>query len=224
MSASDAIAAIGLAYPNRHFDEETAELYARMLRNLDAGMVERAIERLINGSDFMPTIHAIKREVAEEALGLPTPEEAWDIVTRGDLKRAPVEVIDAARACGGRQTIMHTDNLPTVRAQFLKSYTERRASVISEYVGARPPVNYRRELPPGQEIGMTMAALPPSERVAAPPVIGRAIERMLGHNLDVPTEEEKRAAIEILRDGPPEHGDPDFVYLEAERIFMEAGE
>lgn len=223
-SCAPAIAAIQVAFPGRAFPDATAELYGRMLADLDAGAVNRAVERLLKGDDFLPTIHRIRREVAEEALALPTPEEAWDIVTRGDLKRAPVEVIDAARACGGRQTIMHTDNLATVRAQFLKGYAERRGNVIAEYVGARPAVNYRRELPPEQEAGTTMRSLPESARVAAPPVHGRAIERMLGHRLAPPTEAEKHAAIEILRDGPPSEGEPDFVYLEAERIFMEASE
>lgn len=223
-TCAPAIAAIQVAFPGRAFPDATAELYGRMLADLDPAAVTRAVERLLKGDDFLPTIHRIRREVAEEALALPSAEEAWDMVTRGDLKRAPVEVRDAARAVGGRTTIMHTDNLPTVRAQFLKSYNERRGNVIAEYVGARALGNYRHELPQQQELGTTMAALPESEYAAAPPVHARWLRRMTGRHLGEITEAEKSHAIEVLRDGPPEHGDPDGVYLEAERIFMEAGE
>lgn len=223
-TCAPAIAALQLAYPGRAFPDATAELYGRMLADLDPAAVTRAVERLLKGEDFLPTIHRIRQSVAEEALALPSAEEAWDMVTRGDLKRAPVEVRDAAAAVGGRYTIMHTDNLPTVRAQFLKSYNERRRNVLDEYVGARPIANYRRELPPQQELGPTMAALPESEHAVAAPVHARWLRRMTGRDPGPITEAEKAHAIEVLRLGPPEHGEPDGIYIEAERIFMEAGE
>lgn len=223
-SCALAIAKLAAAFPGKAFPDTTAALYGRMLADLDPQAVDRAVDRLLRGDDFLPTIHRIRLSVAEEALALPSAEEAWDMVTRGDLKRAPVEVRDAATAVGGRYTIMHTDNLPTVRAQFLKSYAERRRNVMDEYVGARSLANYRRELPPQQELGTTMRALPESEYATAPPVHARWLRRMTGRDPGEITEAEKAHAIEVLRLGPPEHGEPDGIYVEAERVFMEAGE
>lgn len=223
-SCAPAIAALQVAFPGRAFPDTTAQLYGRMLGDLDPAAVSRAVERLLKGDDFLPTIHRIRCEVAEEALALPSAEEAWDMVTRGSLARAPVEVRDAARAVGGRATIMHTDNLPTVRAQFLKSYTERRRNVVDEFIGARAAANYRQELPPQQELGTTMRELPESQYASAPPVHARWLRRMTGREPGEITEAEKSHAIAILREGPPEHGEPDGIYLEAERIFVEAGQ
>lgn len=219
MSVSDAITAIGIAYPQRHFTGETAELYGRLLRDLDPEAVTRAIERLIKGSEFMPTVHAIRTAVAEETLALPSPEEAWDMVTRGNLRNAPPEVRAASAAVGGRRTIMSSDNLPTVRAQFLKSYAERRRNTLEAFIGARATPAL-----PSETIGETMRALPESKFAAAPPVHARWLNRMMGRAVGPPTEAEKAHAIEILRDGPPTEGEPDGLYIEAERVFMEASE
>jgi hypothetical protein len=223
-SCAPAIAAIQVAFPGRAFPDATAELYGRLLADLDQAAVNRAVERLLKGDDFLPTIHRIRREVAEEALALPSSEEAWDMCLRGDMRRCPPEVREAMDAVGGRWAILRSDNPTTVRAQFLKSYLERRTNVVNEFIGARPPVNYRRELPPQQEIGTTMASLPESASAAAPPVHARWLRRMSGQDVADPTEQEKVHAIEVLRQGPPDHGEPDGIYIEAERIFVEAGE
>jgi hypothetical protein len=218
-SAAAAIAILRAAYPGKGFPDKTVELYGRMLGDLDPGAVTRAVERLIYGSEFLPTIHAIRREVAEEALGLPTPEEAWDIALTGSLLQAAPEVRNAVDAVGGRWALLHSDNPTTVRAQFLKSYGERRRNAVAEFTGAKTPLG----LPLASEsMGPTMRALPESPSAFAPPVNARWLRRMLGKKLEPPTDAEKQHAIEVLRSGPPEHGDPDPVYVEAERIFAEA--
>lgn len=219
-SAAPAIAILSVAYPGKRFPDKTAELYGRLLSDLDPVAVTRAVERLIKGSEFVPTIHAIRREVAEEALALPTPEQAWDIALSGSLKAAPREVREATESVGGRWALLHSDNPTTVRAQFLRSYQERRRTCVEEFIGAREP----RELPPAQveQLGPTMALLPESEFAFAPPVNARWLRRMTGRAIEPPTEAEKAHAIEILRDGPPLDGDPDPLYVEAERIFAEA--
>jgi len=218
-SAAPAIAAIQIAFPGKDFPDRTAELYGRMLADLDPEAVTRAVERLLKGSEFVPTIHAIRREVAEETCNLPTPEEAWDIALRGSLKSAAPEVQAAANAVGGRWVILHGDNPTTTRAQFLKSYAERRRNTITEFMGAKTPLG----LPVGQaQLGPTMASLPESDFVQAPPVHARWLRRAIGKDPGYPTEAEKCHAIEILRQGPPEHGEPDNIYREAERVFEEA--
>jgi len=217
-SAAPAIAILRAAFPRAEFPDKTIQLYGRLLADLDPAAVTRAVERLIKGSEFLPTIHSIRREVAEETLGLPMPEEAWDIALSGSLRAAPPEVRAATDAVGGRWARLHSDNPTTVRAQFLKSYGERRRTIIEEFVGARAPLGLPRA---SEQIGPTMAALPESTAAFAPPVNARWLRRMLGKRLDPPTEAEKAHAIEVLREGPPEQGDPDGVYCEAERIFAE---
>jgi len=218
-SCASAIAILRAAYPTKNFPDQTVELYGRLLADLDPAAVTRAVERLIYGSEFLPTIHAIRREVAEETLALPSSEEAWDIATSGGLRLAAPEVKAAAEAVGGRWTILHTDNLPTVRAQFLRSYQERRRNAIEEFTGARVPIQRPTA---SEQLGPTMASLPESTFAAAPPVHGRWLRRMTGKRLDPPSEAEKQHAIAILGDGPPLTGDPDPLYVEAERIFAEA--
>lgn len=223
-SCAPAIAAIAVAFPGKAFPDSTAEMYGRMLADLDPDAVMRAVERLIKGSEFMPTIHSIRKEVAEETLALPTPEQAWDIVLRGDLKSAAPEVKAASLAAGGRVAILHSDSPTTVRAQFLKSYAERRRTTIEVFMGSRPALpqgGSQDELP--EAMGPTMRELPESAHAPAPPVNARWLRRMLGKKLDPPTAEEISHAIEILRDGPPLSGDPDPLYVEAERIHAEAG-
>jgi hypothetical protein len=158
--------------------------------------------------------------VAEETLGLPSPEEAWDIALSGSLRAAPPEVQAAAESVGGRFTILHSDNPTTVRAQFLRSYGERRRNTLSEFMGARTPLGLPKM---SEQMGPTMRALPESGSAVAPPVNARWLRRMLGKRIDEPTEAEKAHAIEVLRQGPPSEGEPDGIYLEAERIFSEAG-
>jgi hypothetical protein len=220
MSCAAAIAILRAAFPRSDFPDKTVELYGRMLADLDDDAVSRAVERLIYGSEFLPTIHAIRREVAEETLALPTSEEAWDIAVSGSLRTAPPEVRAATDAVGGRWALLHSDNPTMVRGQFLKSYIERRRNTITEFMGAKMPLSLPRA---SEQVGPTIATLPESTTAYAPPVNARWLRRMLGKQMNEPTEAEKAHAIEILREGPPEIGDPDGVYLEAERIFAEAG-
>jgi hypothetical protein len=220
MSCAAAIAILRAAFPRSDFPDKTVELYGRLLDDLDPAAVGRAVERLIYGSDFLPTIHAIRREVAEETLGLPRLEEGWDIALRGSLLTAAPELRAAVDAVGGRWALMHSDNPTTVRAQFLKSYGERRRNTIEEFTGAKTSLGLPRAT---EQLSTTIAGLPESSSISAPPVNARWLRRMTGRQMEPPTEVEKAHAIEILRDGPPEDGDPDPLYIEAERIFTEAG-
>lgn len=64
--------------------------------------------------------------------------------------------------------------------------------------------------------------LPITRRYRPRPIMARLARRMTGRPLWEPTDEEKRDAIDVLRDGPD--GDFDPLYREAERIFAEAGQ
>ena len=218
-TTAQAIQRLRDAFPREEFPDRTVALYGQELMNLPPETVARAVEILVRRNRFLPRLSEILTEVAEIELGLPTVEEAWDIVLRGNLKNAPPEVQAASKACGGRETIMHSDNATTIRAQFMRDYAARRENTVRVFIGARvPPV-----LPGPPMLGPTMASLPETTRIRPRPIMSRLHHRWAGHRLEAPTEAEIRDAIEILREGP-QTDDPaeDPLYAEAERIMAEA--
>lgn len=227
MSAAAAIAVLRDAYPRADFPDRSIALYGRMLGDLDDAALTRAVARLIRRKTFLPSIAEIREEVAEEALALPTPEEAWDLVRNAPLgarKSWPPEVDAAAEAVGGRWGIQTTERPETLRAQFRRDYEARRKRAVEVFTGSAAT------LPPAVDaltLGPTMRSLPETTRIHPRPVMARLSARWAGHALDPPTEEEKADAIAVLRDGSrapgvldlAEGADP--LYLEAERIFAE---
>lgn len=222
MSAAAAIAILRDAYPRSNFPDRTIQLYGAALGSLPDDAVVAAVNELIQTSEFLPTIAAIKRAVAEREMRLPSAEDAWEIAERGSLRNAPEPVRRAAEHVGGRWQILNSENPTTVRAQFLRAYDGLRERALTAYVlGEDPFPKPALEAP-------TMAALPPSDRVRPRPVMARLSARWAGRPLPPPTEEEKADAIAVLRDLPAEDREMgsgswllDPLYQEAERIFEE---
>jgi len=217
------------AYPREDFPDRTVALYAAALEAIPAEVLTAAVHNIVARSRFLPRVSEILEECAELALDLPTAEQAWGIAERGSLRDAHEAVRRATDHVGGRWQILHSDNIPTVRAQFVKAYENIRREYLDEYRTGRA-----RELPAGSPgaLSPTMAALPETTRIRPRPVMARLSARWAGRDLAPPTEEEKADAIEYLREGPAEGGgildlvpgvilDP--LYQEAERIFAEGG-
>ncbi len=205
-------------YPHDDFPDRTVARYAQELRHLPPESLAHAVDNIIRRSRFMPKLSEILREVAELELGLPTPEQAWQIAESGSLREAHQCVRDAAEHVGGRWQILHSDNIPTVRSQFLRAYGRLREDVLNEY-----RTGTARVLPPGlQPLGPTMASLPETTRIRPRPIMSRLHHHWAGHDLEAPTEEEKHDAIEVLREGSTTE-DPllDPLYAMAERVFVE---
>lgn len=210
------------AYPRADLPDRTIQTYAAKLQDLDPAEVYDAMQQIVRTSKWPPSLADIREAVAERTLNLPTVEEAWEIAESGSLKNAPEPVRRAAEYVGGRWNILHSDNPTATRAQFREAYEGYRATAIRDFqagsVGRRAlALDMPREL-----MAPTMASLPESEHAPAPPVHARWLRRIAGKRIEAPTEAEKSHAIEVLRWGPPEVGDPDPIYLEAERIFAEA--
>ena len=218
MSHAFALTRLREAFPREEFPDRTVALYASELEHLPTPAVLHAVEALIRRNRFLPRLSEILTEIAEYELNLPTTEEAWEIANRGSLRAAHPCVRDAAEHVGGRWAILHSDNVPTVRAQFRSAYDRLRARTIDEY-----RTGHAAELPAGlKPLGTTMAALPETTRIRPRPVMLRWMQRMSNSKLNPPSEEEKLDAVQVLREGPPD-GEPDPLYQEAERIFEEAG-
>lgn len=209
-------------WPREEFPDATILLYADTLERLPEEHVEAAIDKLMTNSRFRPSIGEVMLRAAESALALPTPEEAWAIAERGDLKAAPEPVWEAAEYVGGRYAIVTSTSPATIRSQFRRAYESLRERAVEEYahkgfVPALVDVRERRTL------GTTMASLPETERVKPRPVMSRLMHRWGGHSPGPPTEAERSDAIEVLREGPwseEPHDDP--LYREAETIFGDA--
>lgn len=195
---ADSLALIASAHPRADFPDETARAYALTLADLEPADVYQAVRRLIAGSKYLPTVSEIREQVAEAHAQLPTASEAWEILLRGDLSAAPPEIQAAARSVGGRHAVATTTNPTAVRAQFDRDYAERRRVAILHLAGALPHSRAVTLLEPGE----SPRALPPAdeERIRPRPVMGRILARFAGHAPEPPTEEERRDAIEILRD------------------------
>lgn len=216
-SMAPAIAILRDAYPRADFPDRTVRLYAALLADLDDDAVAQAVKRLVLGSEFLPSIAEIRREVAEAQLRLPTVEEAWDWAVRGGLREAPPELRAAVDAVGGHYRIRTTENPETLRSQFMRDYAARRRRALELFTGAAVP-----SLPPADtvELGPTMQSLPESDALRPRPVMMRLLRRLGGNLPGAPSEEEKSDAIRVLHRLDVESP----IYREAERIFVEASQ
>lgn len=231
-----AVAALRVAYPRQDFPDDSVRLYVRMLADLDAAAVSRAVERLIRRSTFLPSVAEIRLETGEEICPLPTAAEAWTLATTkpSDRPELPSEVREAIAAMGGTYTIMHSERPETLRAQFLRDYEQRRQTAMLEAVGARaprPPMLTRAE----QAFGvLPVGEIPETESMRPRPVWARWLRRQgineeNGARLNPPTDEEKHDAITVLWEYA-EQGDVDGgihavggqLHGEAQRIMDEA--
>lgn len=92
MKPSQAKAAIALliaAYPRGSWPASTQEVYARSIEPFAFDDVRRAIERLVATSEFPPSIAEVRREIVEDALGLPGEIEAWMLAEAHASARRP---------------------------------------------------------------------------------------------------------------------------------------
>jgi len=212
-----AIAILRDAYPRQDFPDRTVAVYATALADLGDEEVMRAVERLIRRSTWLPSIAEIRLDVAEERLGLPSVEDAWAMVRAGAGGAWPAPVRDAADDVGGSWAVRTTGHPEILYAQFRRSYDARRRETVEGEIGAlaapTAPVS----------LGVVRArAIPESARIRPRPIMGRVLTRMTGRLPGPPTEDEKRDAIAVLRDGPEGDIEFDLLYREAERTFADA--
>lgn len=134
--AQKLVAVLCAAYPEVELREETVPTYVRFLVDLDRAAAEEAIEDLIATSLTMPTVAAIRRQVINEQLKLPTAAEAWLSVS--DSKKVE-ELHDLAKEArellGGSWAIRTSDQPSITRAQYLKIYEELREKTLREANG-----------------------------------------------------------------------------------------
>ncbi len=167
--AARLVALLKAAWPRQELAPETIRLYAEMLVDLDADAAGAAVREAMTSSRFFPSIAEIRQLVAERHANLPPAAEAWEEVVRGmrqasydcqgwrDYPRWTCEPIKRAVDAIGLYELCNTDNLPTVRAQWLRLYEQFRAEAVARIqrgaIAARPE---RPQLPapaPRRELG-----------------------------------------------------------------------
>jgi hypothetical protein len=109
------------AYPDPPLSDETAELYTRMLSDLDYAEAGRAVDELIATAMRLPTISRIRRNVIEPKLGFPTAEEAW-IAVQGHESGVHELVSRTAYLMGGSFNIRTSADPELTRVRFAKVY------------------------------------------------------------------------------------------------------
>jgi hypothetical protein len=131
------------SFPAWKTETETIEMWHMMLKDLDGEIVLRATQDWILTDERFPTIAGIRKKSAEVAGALPiSASEAWaevqevctEIGTYGARPAWSNEAIAKTVKAIGYQHICHTENISTVRAQFIKMYTEFTQKEASEIV------------------------------------------------------------------------------------------
>jgi hypothetical protein len=222
------VAVLRDAYPRQEFPDRSVRLYVRMLSDLDPTSLVAAVERLINRQAFLPAISEIRMEVAEAECGLPTPAEAWSLVTSLDNEYARDSLPNVVRlsldAMGGRWSIVRSEKPETVRAQFMRDYEQRRARQLLVHSGAAT----RAAIVEGINDGTATAiksGIPESDAIQPRPVWARWLRRQqwmmppVQDAFQSPTDAEKHDAIAVLE---AEGWGVEMLWQEAQRILDEA--
>jgi hypothetical protein len=151
--ATQIVAMLQGAFPQRQLPDSTIEVYAMALADLDFELARAAVMRLVQTSRFLPTIAEIREAAVRDRVSLPTPEEAWGIVRRAigqhGSYRVPVfdcdEIHDAVRDIGWKEICL-SEQPASTRARFIDAYksrVERRMNAEARGAYARG----KRELP-----------------------------------------------------------------------------
>jgi Loader and inhibitor of phage G40P len=85
--AMQLVAILKAAFPRQPIEPETVKTYAAFLADLEVETATEAMKRLVASSRFFPTIAEIREEIAEQACGLPSELEAWELVARVSFDR-----------------------------------------------------------------------------------------------------------------------------------------
>jgi hypothetical protein len=152
------IAELRAAYPRSQFPAESIHVYVAYLLDLNYEVTHRAIKEIISSSDFMPSIAQIRTLVFDRELGLPSPDAAWELVSRrwgqsrlvgGDnLIVIPEEVKRALDAAGiDPYRFWTSDDRQWLRKMFLECYAEIRNRILrTENLGLARSALDRAEL------------------------------------------------------------------------------
>ena len=161
--AATLVALIRAAFPSQPFPPETTDLYVGELAGLPFAETAERVRYLYRTAKFPPSLGEIVGPVTRRLAGLPLPADAWLEVWRnlhGCHWEQHVGFVPAPRwshpavkavveSLGGLYYVQRSDNLETVRAQFLRLYgqvSEGRLGDVLEPERVALPAPARLEL------------------------------------------------------------------------------
>ena len=129
--AREIVRRLRAAFPDPPIDDETVELYTRMLQDLHYDDVDPVVDDLIATVMKLPTIGRIRRAVIEPTLDIPTAEQAWTAIQKreGDVHEL---VARAAHLLGGTYNIRTSADPELTRVRFAKVYDPLYRKAVDE--------------------------------------------------------------------------------------------
>lgn len=128
---------LSIAYSNFDAtDPKKTEVWHSLIGDLDFPIAKTAIQKLIIDSPYPPTIHDIRKKVLEvQYPDLPTPAEAWHILTENisrygsyraseGIAALPPVVRETAQYMGYVEICRSEDPEGVLRAQFMRMYEQ----------------------------------------------------------------------------------------------------
>lgn len=123
------VAMLASAWPKQEIRQDTLEVYALALGDLDYELAKTAVMRLVQTATFFPAIAEVRAAAVRDRVTLPTAEEAWGIVRgaigRHGSYRVPVfdcdEVQLAVDAIGWKEICL-SENPASSRARWIDAF------------------------------------------------------------------------------------------------------
>jgi hypothetical protein len=124
------VAVLCCAYPNAKISADTSTVYENMLADLEVGLANAAVKRLLATAKWIPTIAEIRSAVLEAQHGASRPGgDAWgdvlQAVHRFGMYREPVFTDSTVTRCVkqlGWTEICQSENQQADRARFIELY------------------------------------------------------------------------------------------------------
>src|SRR6266699_2988140 len=117
--ARELVGRLRAAYPDPPIDQDTIDLYERMLSDFDYEAVDPVIDELIATVMKLPTVSRIRRTVIEPSLDIPTADEAWTAIQMHEPELHEL-VAHVARLIGGTYNIRTSADPELTRVRFAK--------------------------------------------------------------------------------------------------------
>ena len=128
---------LSIAYNNFDAtDPKKTEVWYSLLGDLDFNIAKTAVQKLIIDSQYPPTIHDVRKKALEvQYPDLPTPAEAWHILTKNirkygsyraseGIEALPPIVKETAQYMGYKEICRSEDGEGILRAQFMRMYEQ----------------------------------------------------------------------------------------------------
>lgn len=129
------LAWLALRFPSQKLTGPSIEAYCESLADYPIELSQKAAKKLATTSRWFPSLAEIIGEIAELALGLPTPEGAWmellERVRDDEWENLDETLRSALRAAGGTHAIA-TQESHFVRRAFIDAYTALRFERVTK--------------------------------------------------------------------------------------------